>query len=180
MSYFLLSVCKVTLLQNNLVYIIVSDVPVKGSTTVLMVAKNTTLTEENGLNITEHDSTIIVTSLDSQEHTTELFLNDKHNKSAYIINKNVTSEPSSISPNPPTTQQSDTSKATSHAQTSAGVTMSSQITSTYPIITSDAHTSSELIGKIIITQSSVQPVPTRHRRHECIKMRPALPANTKT
>ena len=137
-------------------YIIVLGVPVKGSTTVLMVAKNTTLTEENGLNITEHDSTITVTSLDSQEHTTELFLNDKYNNSAYIIDENVTSEPSSIAPNPPTAQQSDTSQATSHAQTSAGVTMSSQITSTYPIITSDAHTSSELIGKIIMCMCVLQ------------------------
>ena len=30
------------------------------------------------------------------------------------------------------------------------------------------------------TQSTVLPVPTRHRRHACIKMRTALPANTKT
>ena len=30
------------------------------------------------------------------------------------------------------------------------------------------------------TQSIVQPVPTRHRRHACIKMRTALPANTRT
>ena len=30
------------------------------------------------------------------------------------------------------------------------------------------------------TQSTVQPVPTRHRRYVCIKMRTALPANTKT
>ena len=30
------------------------------------------------------------------------------------------------------------------------------------------------------TQSTVLPVPTRHRRHVCIKMRTALPANTKT
>ena len=30
------------------------------------------------------------------------------------------------------------------------------------------------------TQSTVMPVPTRHRRHACIKMRTALPANTKT
>ena len=29
------------------------------------------------------------------------------------------------------------------------------------------------------TQSTVLPVPTRHRRHACIKMRTALPANTK-
>ena len=33
---------------------------------------------------------------------------------------------------------------------------------------------------INITQSTVLPVPTRHRRHACIKMRTALPANTKT
>ena len=31
-----------------------------------------------------------------------------------------------------------------------------------------------------ITQSTVLPVPTRHRRHACIKMQTALPANTKT
>ena len=31
-----------------------------------------------------------------------------------------------------------------------------------------------------ITQSTVLPVPTRHRRQACIKMRTALPANTKT
>ena len=31
-----------------------------------------------------------------------------------------------------------------------------------------------------IRQSPVQPVPTRHRLHACIKMRSALPANTKT
>ena len=31
-----------------------------------------------------------------------------------------------------------------------------------------------------ITQSTVQPVPTRHRRHACIIMRTAFPANTKT
>ena len=30
------------------------------------------------------------------------------------------------------------------------------------------------------TQSTVLPVPTRHRRHACIKMQTALPANTKT
>ena len=30
------------------------------------------------------------------------------------------------------------------------------------------------------TQSTVQPVPTRHRRHACIKTGTALPANTKT
>ena len=30
------------------------------------------------------------------------------------------------------------------------------------------------------TQSTVLPVPTRHRRHGCIKMRTALSANTKT
>ena len=30
------------------------------------------------------------------------------------------------------------------------------------------------------TQSTVLPVPTRHRRHACIKMRTALPANTNT
>ena len=30
------------------------------------------------------------------------------------------------------------------------------------------------------TQSTVQPVPTRHRRLACIKMPTALPANTKT
>ena len=30
------------------------------------------------------------------------------------------------------------------------------------------------------TQSTVQPVPARHRRHACIIMRTALPANTKT
>ena len=32
----------------------------------------------------------------------------------------------------------------------------------------------------IPTHSTVQPVPTRHRRHTCIKMRTALPANTRT
>ena len=31
----------------------------------------------------------------------------------------------------------------------------------------------------LATQSTVLPVPTRHRRHACIKMRTALPANTK-
>ena len=30
------------------------------------------------------------------------------------------------------------------------------------------------------TQSTVLPVPTRHRRHACIKMRTAIPANTQT
>ena len=35
-------------------------------------------------------------------------------------------------------------------------------------------------GGEITTQSTVLPVPTRHRRHACIKMRTALPANTKT
>ena len=33
---------------------------------------------------------------------------------------------------------------------------------------------------LVTTQSTVLPVPTRHRRHACIKMRTALPANTKT
>ena len=32
----------------------------------------------------------------------------------------------------------------------------------------------------VTTQITVLPVPTRHRRHACIKMRTALPANTKT
>ena len=35
-------------------------------------------------------------------------------------------------------------------------------------------------SKWTATQSTVLPVPTRHRRHPCIKMRTALPANTKT
>ena len=35
-------------------------------------------------------------------------------------------------------------------------------------------------GINLVSQSSVPPVPTRHRRHACIKMRTALPANTKT
>ena len=36
------------------------------------------------------------------------------------------------------------------------------------------------IGHDVYTQSTVQPVPTRHRLHACIKMRTALPANMKT
>ena len=35
-------------------------------------------------------------------------------------------------------------------------------------------------SRVQCTQSIVLPVPTRHRRHACIKMRTALPANTKT
>ena len=37
-----------------------------------------------------------------------------------------------------------------------------------------------VLCRAIYTQSTVQPVPTKHRRHACIKMRTALPANTKT
>ena len=37
-----------------------------------------------------------------------------------------------------------------------------------------------LTRSVFGTQSTVLPVPTRHRRHACIKMRTALPANTKT
>ena len=36
------------------------------------------------------------------------------------------------------------------------------------------------VGLLIPTQSTVLPAPTRHRQHACIKMRTALPANTKT
>ena len=42
----------------------------------------------------------------------------------------------------------------------------------------DFSVSSEIL--FLTTQSIVQPVPTRHRRHACIKMRTALPANTRT
>ena len=45
------------------------------------------------------------------------------------------------------------------------------------IIAGDRNTSSTMLW---CTQSIVQPVPTRHRRHACIKMRTALPANTRT
>ena len=53
---------------------------------------------------------------------------------------------------------------------------------------SGAHTSQpyNTVGRTIAlngcncTQSTVLPVPTRHRRHACIKMRTAIPANTQT
>ena len=61
-----------------------------------------------------------------------------------------------------------------------GIKATQTIPSTDHLSDSSSKTSSAKLKHRGATQSTVQPVPTRHRLHACIKMWTALPANMKT